>query len=99
MLLTDDDEEELPRMQVMAGVFISITKPVSAQRIRERMQIEKMDTIVSSDAQNFEALMKDFQKYHDKASEDDSTAFPEAIFLQRYGSPGAQGSWWHVYNW
>ena len=86
-------------MQVMIGVTIPIIKSSSAQRIRERMAIETMDHTVAPDFQNFESLMKDFQKYFESHKADRNAAFPEAIYLQKFGSPGTQGSWWNVYQW
>ena len=83
----------------MVGVTIPIIKPISAQRIRERMAIETMDHTVAADYQNFESLMKDFQKFDEKFKADSKAAFPETIYMHKYGSPGAQGSWWNVYQW
>ena len=94
-----DEEEELPEMLCMNGVTISVTKPITAWRVRERMAIEKTDFVVANDAQNFHALMVQFQKYFEKSKEDMEAQFPEAMLLHNFGSPGAQGSWWHVYNW
>ena len=83
----------------MDGVFISMKRPISAVRIRERMAIESADFIAALDFQNFESLMKVFQQYYEKSKEDDDADFPEAILLQRFGSPGGQGTWWHLYHW
>ena len=99
MLNVHDDEEELPQMLVMSGVTVSMTKPVSAWRIRERMAVEKTDHIVAMDFQNFEALMERFQEYYEKSMVDMQTPFPEAQLLHRFGDPGAQRTWWHCYHW
>ena len=86
-------------MQVMVGVKIPVVRPINAQRIRERMAIETMDHVVAADYQNFESLMREFQRFFNKAKADSNAAFPEATLLQKYGSPGTQGSWWNVYCW
>ena len=101
LLINENDEDvpDLPALQVMANVTISLIKPISAGRIRERMAIENMDFTVAMDYQNFEAIMQVFQTYFEKAKEDADADFPEAQLLQRFGSPGAQRSWWQTYHW
>ena len=99
LLNMDEEEEDKPEMPIMAGVSIEVATPVTAYRVRERMAIEKTEFIVANDYQNFLVLMHEFQKFHDRSKVDMQTPFPEAQLLHRFGSPGAQGSWWHVYNW
>ena len=93
------EDEELPMMQVMAGVAIAIPKPVLANRVREKMQIETLDILTAADYQMFEMLMTEFQRFFDKNKTDNSHKFPEPMLAQRFGSPGPHETWWNVYLW
>ena len=63
------------------------------------MQIETLDNLTAADYQMFEMVMTEFQRFHDKQKTEKSHKFPEAMMVQRFGSPGPHGSWHNVYHW
>ena len=63
------------------------------------MNIEALDIITAADFQSFDSLMSEFQRFEDQRKRNANHAFPEAVILQRFGSPGPKESWFRVYKW
>ena len=63
------------------------------------MNIETLDIITAADYQSFDSLMAEFQRFEEKLKRNSNHTFPEAIIMQRFGSPGPKESWFNVYKW
>ena len=63
------------------------------------MQIESLDLITVPDFHSFDSLMAEYQRYEDRLKTNKSHTFPEAVLLQRFGSPGPHITWYRAYQW
>lgn len=63
------------------------------------MNIEALDIITAADFQSFDSLMAEFQRFENKLKTNPNHPFPEAVIMQRFGSPGPKDSWVRVYRW
>ena len=63
------------------------------------MKVEPLDIVTAADFQAFDTVMAEFQRFEEKKKTNASHSFPEAMCLQRFGTPGPHGTWYKVYCW